>query len=282
MNGEEAAAVARGYSDVEIEPFFESSDDDVDPERTTKGAKGDVSVMPSEEAIAGDLARIAAALEQQPYRASAALGLQRMLRHSPSVGWLRLARAERERVQRTLEDMGLPAVLGGLVDHWGARERWRSSEALLHHYASLPVVATRLVPVGEMGKSQKVFVSLASYLRYCETTEADFPLYVFDYDLPSSVLRHDYAPPPLDCFKRDLFDPEAYPDDFPRDSLGFFNKMEYVILGSKGTGSPLHKVSNSFALVFASHKSRIRSTRAHGTRYCAVASVGPFFLHMSS
>ncbi len=266
-----AAAVARLYSDVEIDVFFESSDsDDAEAEAASEGAKrADLSAMPSEEAIASDLSRIAAALEQQPFRASSAQGLQRMLRHEPSAEWLGLARPERATVQRELRDPALPAVLAGLVERWPARDKWRSSEALLRHYASLPVVATRLVPVGAMGKSQKVVVSLASYLRYCETTEADFPLYVFDYDLPSSALRNDYTPPPLECFKRDLFDPEAYPSDFPRDSLGFFNKMEYVILGSRGTGSPLHKVVWGLRLVvccwFVIVISRTRCTRARGT-----------------
>lgn len=54
---------------------------------------------------------------------------------------------------------------------------------------------------------KKVIVSLAAYLKYCEETDSDFPLYVFDYDLPSSELRRDYSCPPLPCFEKDLFDP---------------------------------------------------------------------------
>ncbi len=242
---EDVAAVARRYSDIEVDVFFESEESE--DERSLQEAslratsKRLVSQMPREEEISRDLARIDEALLQQPFRASSTLGLQRMMRSTPTEEWQKLARASTEQVQRSLSDMSLPAVVSGLVDHWAARDKWKTGAQLLVHYASLPVAATRLVPVGEMGKSQKVQVFLASYLRYCETTTSDFPLYVFDYDLPSSELRFDYSPPPIECFKRDLFDPESYPADFPRDSLGYFNKTEWVILGSKGTGSPLHK-----------------------------------------
>lgn len=54
-------------------------------------------------------------------------------------------------------------------------------------------------------------------------------------------MKDDYVCPPHKVFEKDLFDPSIYPSDFPRDSLGFFNKNEWSIIGGKLSGSPLHK-----------------------------------------
>lgn len=228
---EAVAEIARRYSDVELEVFFESEDSD---EPVSNALPAEISVVdavdrrPSEGEIAADLAKIAAALVQQPFRSSNNLGLKRMISAAPTKEWLRLSDlAATDSVHcGELENLRSPAVLRGKLEEWPARKKWGSSERLLEFYPNLKVVATRLVPVGDLGKSQvnssastsffllsivgheqKIIVSLAAYLKYCEETDSDFPLYVFDYDLPSSVLRFDYTCPPLDCFKRDLFDP---------------------------------------------------------------------------
>ncbi len=83
-------------------------------------------------------------------------------------------------------------------------------------------------------------VRLASYLAYCRDTDSDFPLYIFDHSLPSTVLAHDYTPPPHPIFAHDIFDPSRYAPEL-REHLGFFNALEWVIMGPRLTASPLHK-----------------------------------------
>ena len=240
-----AAHEAAKYSDLELEPFFESSDSE-DGEGVRRPARGAVPTRAvdeavTEEEIAADLAKIEFALEQQPYRKCSSRQLRQKVQTSPVWADFDTRRFDSVRVAAQDDiDILQPALLSGLLEQWPARRKW-TKEGLLKHYASLPVVATRLIAAANMGKSNPVTVKLASYFRYCEQTDADFPLYVFDHNLPSSELGQDYSPPPIRLFDTNLFDPERYPASFPRDSFGYFSKTEWAIIGPKISGSPIHQ-----------------------------------------
>lgn len=169
------AAVASQYKDVEIDVFFESSEEDTDDLVTQTAAVRAAAVAAStpdasEPAtvahIDDDLRRLHLALEQQRFRTSSARGLQRMLRTQPSAEWRHLSRRDLvldERVARTIGDVLQPALVSGLVDAWPARSKWSSAEELARHYPSLRVCATRLVAAGDMGKRTcKQLVALKS------------------------------------------------------------------------------------------------------------------------
>lgn len=229
-----------------FEVFFESSDDETDVSSTPTASSTSAAVDPvdrvvSSEEIARDIERLHSALEQQPYRASRADGLHELVERGDE-RWTHLSNGTHcaHSLHSSVQSILHPALIKGLLDKWPARVKWASKSALLKNYANLPVVATRLIAPGGMGKSQPVVVKLASYLAYCEQDKSDFPLYVFDHTLPSSVLQYDYTVPPIELFREDLFDPDRYPG-LPRDALGVFNKTEWVILGPRRTSSPLHK-----------------------------------------
>ena len=86
----DVAEVARQYEDIEIEVFFESSDDDdvpTSPRRT--GSHSPAASYPATlEQIAADLQRLASALEQQPYRTQHERGLRNVcLRQRANAQW---------------------------------------------------------------------------------------------------------------------------------------------------------------------------------------------------
>ena len=177
-----AAQVAAGYSDLELEPFFESSSDEsgADARRARSVQSHDpVDRKVTDEEIRSDLEKIARALEQQPYRRDNSLQLRRVAAEAPEWQLLQ-SRAFRSLCVGCESDMDLnkPQVVQNLLENWPARSKW-TQEGLLEHYPNLRVVVTRLISAGQMGKSLPVTVALASYLQYCKLHLIEFCLAAF-------------------------------------------------------------------------------------------------------
>lgn len=238
---------ALSYDDVEIDVFFESSDEDNDEDNVKKNAGTflvDISgASVSEDEISRDLVRISEALEVQSFRLSRARGLRDIVEGTrQNEHWSDLLRAEHKKsVSRHLVDLLQPALISDRLDHWEAKKKWCSLRDFEEHCGGASVTVARLMAPHDMGKAHCVTVKVRSYLRHCLLFRGDFPLYVFDHEAPSGPLRQHYDPPPLDVFLRDLFDARRYPPSFPREIFGVFHPYEWMLLGPAGTGSAVHK-----------------------------------------
>uniref|UniRef100_A0A7S3YW41 JmjC domain-containing protein n=1 Tax=Lotharella globosa TaxID=91324 RepID=A0A7S3YW41_9EUKA len=134
-----------------------------------------------------------------------------------------------EDFQKEIVASSIPCIIEGLIendDGWkGAREKWASPEKMIKHYGDYPLCIKEVD--GEM-----VRVPLRMYFEYAKTTSADFPVYLCEKELPLAILQ-DYSNPVP--FRDDLYQ-KVLPDE---DQLHPW--LAYLLIGGRGTGSPVHR-----------------------------------------
>jgi len=125
---------------------------------------------------------------------------------------------------------GIPCVIEGLIDNdpeWeGARRKWSSPKKMIEEYGDVPVC------IKEVDQTL-VRIPLRMFFQYANSTKADFPVYMCEKELSTDFLA-DYSNPVP--FRDDL-----YQIVLPEEEVNEHPWLAYLLIGGRGSGSPLHK-----------------------------------------